>query len=407
MFVLLGSAVYGQNAFSPYIFNPGKRNVNPVFLVIKSEQSMLLLDFQKEQFPKQIEKYRVTTGRIAGNKQREGDLKTPEGVYRIVRQIEDEQLPPKYGPRAYILDYPNFTDRFLGRTGSNIWIHGRDEAIEDFLTEGCVSLENGLVEELRKFVVNGKSFTVIVDSVKRADSAAYMELGTIWQQRILQWGEFWERGELDDYFAYYHHRFRDAGATLQAFKSRKASLEKRYAWKDIELDSLFILSSDSEAVAIFDQTYTSPSFSSRGEKTLTFLQAKDGWKIIREMYRDYHQRIEFRNELEAFVEQWRRAWESKDIERYMAFYHSEFFSDSMDYDGWKQDKLHKFISSSQIRVETGNLNIQSDEPFTWRLRFFQKYYTESYQDAGYKSLLINGRPGKILILQENWTPTYE
>ncbi|HDR04025.1 MAG TPA: hypothetical protein ENN84_02090, partial [Candidatus Marinimicrobia bacterium] len=115
-----------ENEFYPYIFNPGNRELNPVFLVIKAEQKMLLFDFRHGQYPKLMESYRITTGRVSGNKQREGDLKTPEGVYRIIRQLGDEKLPPKYGPRAYILDYPNFVDRFFGRTGSNIWIHGRD-----------------------------------------------------------------------------------------------------------------------------------------------------------------------------------------------------------------------------------------------------------------------------------------
>ena len=51
--------------------------------------------------------YLCTTGQAQGDKQVRGDLKTPEGVYFVVRKRTERLDFEEYGGEAYILDYPN------------------------------------------------------------------------------------------------------------------------------------------------------------------------------------------------------------------------------------------------------------------------------------------------------------
>ena len=69
----------------------------------------------------QIFSQSVITGK-SGDKFKEGDLKTPVGVY----DITDKFTPPDpfYGPLAMSLSYPNAHDKAAQKTGGGIWMHG-------------------------------------------------------------------------------------------------------------------------------------------------------------------------------------------------------------------------------------------------------------------------------------------
>ena len=92
-----------------------------------------------------VREHYVSSGSAGFGKRREGDRKTPLGLYRIVDAHEDRALPELYGAGALVLDYPNALDRHLGRTGSGIWLHGvprerRSRAPRS--SEGCVTMSN-------------------------------------------------------------------------------------------------------------------------------------------------------------------------------------------------------------------------------------------------------------------------
>jgi murein L,D-transpeptidase YafK len=104
-------------------------------------------------------------GRLPGVKVFEGDLRTPNGLYRIVGKREH----PRWS-RFMLLDYPNLSDLdayrkevenglVVGGPGSEIGIHGTDEPRFNELgvdwTFGCVSLLNPDVEDLYDIVPDG------------------------------------------------------------------------------------------------------------------------------------------------------------------------------------------------------------------------------------------------------------
>ena len=105
-----------------------------VVAVDKSRQRFFLMEKGKAR------DYLCTTGQAQGDKQVRGDLKTPEGVYFVVRKRTEWLDFEEYGGEAYILDYPNPVDRLRGKTGSGIWVHSRGRAITPFESRGCVVL---------------------------------------------------------------------------------------------------------------------------------------------------------------------------------------------------------------------------------------------------------------------------
>jgi murein L,D-transpeptidase YafK len=111
-----------------------------------------------------IRSYRISLGKQPkGSKQREGDLRTPEGLYWIDwrRKSENYQL-------AMHISYPNARDRAQAKAagvnpGSMIMIHGTpldDEYPEWFFhtldwTKGCIAMSNADMREVWALVKDG------------------------------------------------------------------------------------------------------------------------------------------------------------------------------------------------------------------------------------------------------------
>ncbi len=83
-------------------------------------------------------------------KERQGDSRTPEGLYRIIRRRDIGQTRFY---RAFLIDYPNAGDREAGRTGGAIEIHGYGSGMRPSeggydWTEGCAGLKNAHIDSL-------------------------------------------------------------------------------------------------------------------------------------------------------------------------------------------------------------------------------------------------------------------
>lgn len=97
----------------------------------------------------------VSIGNKGMDKWREGDAKTPVGVYFVQKHMTDFMLPDLYGAGALTLDYPNPLDKEQQRTGSGIWLHGspsQQYARPPTATDGCVVLAN---DDMRQLVKHG------------------------------------------------------------------------------------------------------------------------------------------------------------------------------------------------------------------------------------------------------------
>ncbi|MBE9531443.1 MAG: L,D-transpeptidase [Proteobacteria bacterium] len=153
--------------------------------IIVEKNAHRLYFYDSEKLVKDI---RVTTGKRRGNKQVVKDLKTPEGVYFLLEFLEDADLPSKYGARAIVLDYPNPIDKFQGKTGSGIWIHGTDDPPRlkrPYDSRGCVVMLNDEMLALADLVTLNSTPVVIVKELKMISK----EQSTRELQRIARWFE--------------------------------------------------------------------------------------------------------------------------------------------------------------------------------------------------------------------------
>jgi len=132
-----------------YILKSG--NQKYTLLVDLHGKRLYLYERQASGELKSVADYYITIGAKGGGKQKEGDRRTPVGVYHVVDFITQDRLPDFYGTGALPINYPNQWDRSLGKTGSGIWLHGVPSttyARAPNASRGCVVLNNKAMTRL-------------------------------------------------------------------------------------------------------------------------------------------------------------------------------------------------------------------------------------------------------------------
>lgn len=242
---------------------------------------------------KVLKKFRIATGKEEGDKQKEGDNRTPEGVYFAQMHINGSKLPAKYGSMAIPIDFPNPIDRVEKKTGYGIWLHGVDNAkrIEEAkVTEGCVAFYNEDVAKLGAWLKPRQGLVVIADelaSVNRPEEVSEVK-------RLTQsWIDAWANRSINDYIGHYHKSFRYKGQDLPTYTSYKRNVFSGYKKMVVSYDHLRVVTHPKYAVSMFNQDfYGDKRFKSLGRKILYWIKDADGnWKIRREIFEN--RRFEF------------------------------------------------------------------------------------------------------------------
>ena len=138
----------------------------PFVLYADLPASRLHLFAQQDGTLVRLSDYYITMGRAGAGKEREGDLKTPVGVYQIDGYIPGGQLHARYGAGALTTNYPNSLDRFLNRTGHGIWLHGTEPGWINRgprASEGCLTLSNSDFEQLLIQLGSHQGIPVVID----------------------------------------------------------------------------------------------------------------------------------------------------------------------------------------------------------------------------------------------------
>lgn len=117
----------------------------PHVIVINLAKSRLYLYENQDGQLNLLANYYISMGTAGAGKEREGDRKTPIGVYHITDWVPGQRLADLYGYGALPLNYPNIWDQALGRTGHGIWLHGTPSdtfSRPPQSSQGCVVLNN-------------------------------------------------------------------------------------------------------------------------------------------------------------------------------------------------------------------------------------------------------------------------
>ena len=114
-------------------------------VVVDTQKSRLYLYQNDKGTPRFVADYYISQGKLGAEKSREGDKKTPIGVYHVTSSLPRQKLTDFYGSGAFPINYPNEWDKRQGRNGHGIWLHGTPSAQyarAPESTDGCVVLSN-------------------------------------------------------------------------------------------------------------------------------------------------------------------------------------------------------------------------------------------------------------------------
>lgn len=110
-------------------------------------------------------------------------------------------------------------------------------------------------------------------------------------------------------------------------------------------------------------------------------------------------------ELTAFVDSWRKAWESRNVQKYMGYYAPEFVSaDGMNYQAFKRHKEKVNRGKSFIRVAADDLMILLPPEGEGRVavaRFHQRYQSSNFKTESNKILYMKKGQGGWHIIGES------
>ncbi len=135
-------------------------------LVVDAAQSRLYVYQNSNGKLRLVTDYYISQGKLGVDKFREGDQKTPLGVYYITGRVSGPKLPDFYGASALRINYPNEWDRLNGRSGGGIFLHGTPSdnySRPPLASDGCVVLTNDDLRRLEGSVDIGKTPVVIAD----------------------------------------------------------------------------------------------------------------------------------------------------------------------------------------------------------------------------------------------------
>ncbi|MBI1890432.1 MAG: L,D-transpeptidase [Burkholderiales bacterium] len=138
-------------------------------LLVDAKRSRLYVYGNQHGQLKFVTDYYVSQGKLGVNKIKEGDQRTPIGVYYITQRVPGAKLPDFYGAGALPINYPNEWDKINGRSGSGIWLHGTPSdsySRPPLSSDGCVVLTNPDLHKLYESVEAGKTPVVISERVE-------------------------------------------------------------------------------------------------------------------------------------------------------------------------------------------------------------------------------------------------
>ena len=222
------------------------------------------------------------TGKNSGDKVREGDQKTPVGIYTIIEKLsKSTNLDPFYGPLAFVTSYPNSYDKLRGKNGSGIWIHGLPtKRTRDKFTRGCIAINNSNIECLGLNIKIDNTLLIIGSNEVQQDISKERLSSLL--SGLYQWRYAWLYNDINTYINFYSNDFiRADGMKFSKFQNYKTRVFKKIEKKTIIFKNINIVpypdTTDIYQIT-FDEYYKSDSFEFIGEKVL-MVRIKDEQKM--------------------------------------------------------------------------------------------------------------------------------
>jgi murein L,D-transpeptidase YafK len=257
-------------------------------LVVDSRRSRLYVYANDAGKPKLIADYYVTLGKNGIDKTREGDQKTPVGVYHVTANLPRKKLTDFYGAGAFPINYPNEWDRRQGRNGHGIWLHGVPSDVYSRpprASDGCIVLANPDLESLGQRLQIGLTPVIIADEIEWTDRAALEGERAGLAAAVEQWRADWQSRDTERYLAHYSQRFASSGQDFAAWAAHKRKVNAGKSWIKVNLSRVAMLRYPHErdvVVVTFEQDYRSNGLSNVMKKRQYWVKEGARWKILYE-----------------------------------------------------------------------------------------------------------------------------
>jgi len=274
------------------ILLPGS-GVASLFLFDKARSRMFVFEPGPGGTLKKITDEYVVTGSVKGDKQHQGDGRTPNGVYRFTKKLQGKELQAIYGPAAFPIDYPNRLDLLHHKDGSGIWLHGfpfqtNRRPPQD--TRGCLSLPNNRLLAMDKHIKLGKTWVIVGENLRFGRPQDKQQLLHSVRKDLEQWRQDWVSLNTEAYLSHYHPNFHSGKRDLALWKSYKQRVNRGKEFIDVGLSQLTLIHDPNRwpegeiVVAEFTQHYRSSNYEDSGRKRLYMARsdANSPWKILLE-----------------------------------------------------------------------------------------------------------------------------
>jgi len=234
--------------------------------------------------------YYISSGKNGSQKLKEGDKKTPIGVYFVTANLPRQKLTDFYGSGAFPIDYPNDWDKRHGRDGFGIWLHGTPSdtySRPPRASDGCVVLANQDLDAVGATLQVGVTPVIISDGVEWVKPSDSVPLREKLSHYLENWRRDWESGNIDAYIRNYGRDFSSGKQNLDEWIKHKREVNATKQWVKVRISNVGMFSypgRDDLVVVNFDQEYLSNNLSNKMKKRQYWKKEnKTGhWKIVHE-----------------------------------------------------------------------------------------------------------------------------
>ncbi|MCX7175107.1 MAG: L,D-transpeptidase family protein [Proteobacteria bacterium] len=257
-------------------------------IVVDTQKSRLYLYQNEKGTPRFVADYYISHGKLGTDKVREGDKKTPIGVYHVTGSLSRQKLGDFYGSGAFPISYPNEWDRRNGRNGHGIWLHGTPSntfSRAPKASDGCVVLANQDLDAISKNLQIGLTPVIISNSIEWLSLDDWQaERGSL-KKQIEQWRTDWESLDVERYLNHYSKKFIGDGQDLAQWSARKRQVGSGKTWIKLSADNISMFRNPGKedmVVVTFDQDYRSNNLSNVMKKRQYWQKEEGHWKIVYE-----------------------------------------------------------------------------------------------------------------------------
>lgn len=381
-----------------------------MFLGIDKESQTFFM-FGKKSPLTVLRKLTCATGQAQGDKLREGDKRTPEGVYFVEEKVPGKLDFELYGNHAFSLNFPNPVDRLKGKTGHGIWIHGRGKQLLAQDTLGCVALTADDIKALDGQIPSGTPVIIAKKLTWTKDTAPDATAQHL-SERVRQWASDWQN-KRERFFDYFQaEKFsKTEGVAFNQFKSHKQGIFARQPWIHVMVDNVRVLQGPDYWVTTFDQYYRTQDLVSAVGKRFYWQKEKDGaWRIVGGEYTDAapasletRYLTSKRAEVDKLLKGWLESWLAADIDKYMTYYADDATNGrQQSAQAIRSYKQVLWASKTPVRIAADRVEVAMHKQGL-KVSFQQIYEDSSgHSDTGPKTLVIAPKGDGWVILNETW-----